>query len=210
MRDSIDQFTQRTQRYWYVDGLVEMAGGAIMLMTGLFYLVIPLIDNTPLRSLLLAFGMPALIIAGMFGARKIITSFKNRITYPRTGYVTYKRPRTGRRALSFMVAAVFTAILILVIALTRDFISDKWLEVISATLVALFTLYLAYQFGLKRFYAISLITFALGLMTAWLAMPGDLSSAFFFSTLGLVWILSGSWTLAQYLRKTSPPVEEQL
>ncbi len=207
MHDSIDQITQRTQRYWYVDGLAEMAGGGILLLLGLFFAVVRWIPNVQFRSVLLAFGQPVLILAGVYGAGKLVAHLKERITYPRTGYVAYKRNRGGRRALAFIAAAAVTAIVVVMVALTQNFLGENWLPIISATLVALFTLYLAYQFGLKRFYVLSGFTFLLGLATAWLAVSDELSSTFFFSTLGCMWILSGAWTLRQYLVKTSPLIE---
>ncbi len=199
MHDPIDQLAQRTLRYWYVDGLAEMAGGVIILLTGLLYLLVPLVHSVPLRSLLLGFGQPALLIAAMLVARKVVAHFKERITYPRTGYVGYKRQTSKRRILAVVVAAVLVAALVAFLALTQRFLGENLLPVLSATLVALFILYLAYRFGLKRFYVIAAVTFLLGLATAWLALPVDFSSAFFFTTLGFVWILSGAWTLAQYL-----------
>ncbi len=209
MHNSIDHLSQRTLRYWYVDGLAEIAGGAIILLTGLLYLVISTIPNSPVRNLLLGFGQPMLIVAAVLGAGKVVQYFKERITYPRTGYVAYKRETSKRRVLTIIVTAVFVAALVAFIALTQHVLNENWLPVISGALIALFTLYLAYRFGLKRFYVISVITFLLGLVTAWLALPGDYSPAFFFSSFGLVWVLSGAWTLAHYLQNTSPPAGEQ-
>ncbi len=209
MNNPIDQIAQRTQRYWYVDGLAEMAGGTVILLLGLFFLAITFVPDTPVRNWLLMLGQPGLILLGLLGSRKAIAYFKERITYPRTGYVSYKRSRGGRRIQAIVVTAVFAAILAIVVSLAGSFVSENWLPIISATLVALFILYLAYQFGLRRFYAISVIAFLLGLATAWLALPDPYTTVFFFSALGLVWILSGAWTLALYLRETQPSVAEE-
>lgn len=205
----IDEFSRRPQRYWYVDGLAEMAGGSIILLIGLLYLALPLLPGGPAKDWLGMLGLPLLVIAGAVVSRKAVAHFKERLTYPRTGYVAYKQPKGSRRLLVIFSTVVLAASMAILVSLAQSFLSINWLPIVASSMIALFTLYLAYRFSLRRFYALAAVAFLLGLVTARLALPTTFDSGFYFSALGLAWILSGALTLVSYLRSTRPATEEE-
>jgi len=68
---------------------------------------------------------------------------------------------------------------------------------------------LGYRMGLARFYLLAAFSMTLGVVTLWLGLRDLLQSAFYFSGLGLGWIVSGGATLAYYLRSTTPAQPEE-
>ena len=64
---------------------------------------------------------------------------------------------------------------------------------------------IGYRLGLARFYWIGVVTVLLGALTAWLPLETMMEeNALFFSLYGLLWMISGAFTLARYLRSTQP------
>jgi hypothetical protein len=204
MSNPIDEYAKRTMRYWYVDGLSEIAGGAVMLLLALVFLVGALLEPSPSTSLYLAFGQPLIVLAGALAARKIVAQVKERLTYPRTGYVAYRQPRGrgGMRliALSFGIAAVFGVIF----GVIANVFQARWIPGISGVVIALLLSFLAYEHGIRRFYMMALYTLFLGLLVVTINLPEMFTTSVFFGGFGLGWILSGAMTLRHYLQTTQP------
>ena len=96
--DNLNQVTKRTAGYWYVDGLAEIGTGFVFLVLGVFYLVLAGFEPGGVSSLIVGIGQPAIILLGVYGVSRVVRYFKERITFPRTGYVSYRRkPQNVRR-----------------------------------------------------------------------------------------------------------------
>jgi hypothetical protein len=196
-------------RYWYVDGLSEIAGGVVMLLLALAFLIGALLEPSPGSSFYLAFGQPLIVLAGALAARKMVARVKERLTYPRTGYVAYRQPR-GRRgmrliALTFGIAAVF-GVMFGVIA---NVVQPRWIPGISGVVIALLLAFLAYEHGIRRFYLMALYTLFLGLLVVTINLPEMFTTPVFFGGFGLAWILSGAITLRHYLQTTQPAPRDE-
>jgi hypothetical protein len=59
MTNKIDDVVKQTYRYYYEDGLVEMAVGLLFIATGLVLFAWQGIGSSPLVTLLLVAGLPA-------------------------------------------------------------------------------------------------------------------------------------------------------
>jgi hypothetical protein len=203
MDNPIKDAARRTQRYWYVDGLVDMSGGTIMLLLAIFSALIYLLGGDTSSAIAVGIGQPVIIIGGVLLARKIVILLKERITYPRTGYVAYRQPHGAKRlATGILTAALALGLALTVVLLARQ-VSANWIPLITAGLMALVFIYLGWRFDLLRLYILAAFTFLVGLVAAWLNLPDLLSSAFFFGFLGLAWMGSGVFTLLSYLRHTN-------
>ena len=62
MRDEIDDVIKRTQRYWYVDGLTEIAIGFLLVLIGLLFYAQETIDIDASTAPLVAIGVPAVLL----------------------------------------------------------------------------------------------------------------------------------------------------
>ena len=82
-KNRIDEIMQRTQRYWCVDGLVEIGFGIFMLLVTLFLLLNILIPHDPTSIFLFLLGYLVIACLGGFGLNSIYRQLKERITYPR-------------------------------------------------------------------------------------------------------------------------------
>ena len=106
----IDGVTLRAQRHWAEDGSSEIMLGLLFTILGgglLVKLVLP-------RWITLDLLISALTIVGVFGLTRGFKKLKERITFPRSGYVALSEPtRTGRVytfATVVVLAAAFTLV----------------------------------------------------------------------------------------------------
>ena len=105
----------------------------------------------PSRSQILRqLGLVALIGGGVLLSRKIIALFKERLVYPRTGYVAYvKRPSKGKLVItsSCVIAVAFSIIL-----LGRSISTFNWVPVIIGAICGFLMFYQAYQASIYRLF----------------------------------------------------------
>lgn len=204
MSDQIQDWTKRTQRYWYVDGLAEIAAGLIILMVGLCYLILTFLPPSSLKNLILGLGLPVFIIGLAVLVRRLVGLLKEKITFPRTGYVAYRRVEPRRKINSILVAILTASVLGLIVYLSRTWVKLQWLTSISGLFAALLILLIAYRIRLIRFFILAIYTFSVGLLASLVTVLSPFSNEFFLICLGLGWIVSGGVTLAKYLRSTTP------
>ncbi|MHB1007558.1 MAG: hypothetical protein ACYC3S_18245 [Chloroflexota bacterium] len=204
---AIDRALQRPKRYWYEDGLSEMAGGSMFALIGALFLVEVLAPPSLAFTGFSALGLPVLVLGGGWLQRRLLRLAKERITYPRTGYVAYPRvPRTRSRRLATTILAIGTAAVVSAL-FTSAPLSLAWIPALQGLLVGAAMLYFGRQLGLLRFFVLAAFSAAAGLASSLLGL-GDLAgSAAFFIATGLALVVSGLWTLAVYLRRTQPPAE---
>lgn len=202
--DPIQETIQRTNRYWYVDGLAEMGTGTLLALYGLFVLVASRIPAGWAAALLNGIGQPLFFIGGTILMGVIVRRLKERVTYPRTGYVAYRRrPRRAARALvmGLVFGATFSILSIVLISSLRD----NWIPAFVGLALGATQAWMAYSLGVRRFYLLAACTILMGLGLAFLTLPADMPLVVFFVGIGLCAILSGTWALLHYLRSTTPP-----
>ena len=114
MNDQLDDITKRTYRYFYVDGLIEAATGFLFLTIGLLLLGWINLEKGGWVQITAVIALPLVILGGTFLIKHVVNSLKERIIYPRTGYVAYRPSKSlpGRWA---VVGASFVLILLLLI-----------------------------------------------------------------------------------------------
>jgi hypothetical protein len=204
VRDQIDEYAKRTMRYWYVDGLSEIAGGGVVLLLALVFLIGSLMEPGPTTDLFLTLGQPAIVLVGAISARRAVRHLKETVTYPRTGYVVYRQPQ-GRRGIKLIAMTIgIASAFAMLFGILQNWIQPRWIPGISGAIIALLLAYLAYENGIRRFYGMGLYTFFLGLLVVTLSLADIYSTPLFFGGFGLGWIVSGAVTLRHYLRTTQP------
>jgi hypothetical protein len=202
--DPIQHTIQRTRRYWYIDGLSEIGAGSVICLVALFYALLGLLPPSSPYAAVLGIGQIVVVLVGYWAAGKIVRMAKIRLTYPRTGYVSYP-PRRGRRRLllaltTFGVALGFAFIFTWLIGR----LPENLLPAITGGIISLTLVYLGYRTGVPRFYLVAAFTFVLGAATSSLGLPDPWSNVLFFGGFGLAWTISGVVTLIGYLHATRP------
>ena len=208
MNTQIDQIMKKTQRYWYVDGLAEIGTGVMLLALGLAYFGIGYLPWKAVKVLLLGLAMPVVILAGMVVARWLVNKAKERITYPRTGYIEYRRPRTARRWIFILVSGVVSAGMIALLVNFMPILGDRFVMALTGVLVFFMMCVLAFQVSVWRFLLVGAAALAGGLAGTFFELPDAFGSALFFAMFGAAWLVSGGLTLRRYLASTRPAGEE--
>lgn len=206
MSTNIDDLMQRTRRYWYEDGLSDLALGGYFLALGLFFLGQSLTPPGSPLWLLWGVGGPLLLICGGVLANWLIKQLKTRLTYPRTGYVNYERPAGGLSGAARLLGVMLLAAIVsagMVVA------SGRW-----TSLTLLFGLvglgafgWVSYRLGLRRYLILGLWSLLLGLALVPFALSLEQGGALFWIGFGLGMIVSGLITWRRYNRAAPPPQE---
>lgn len=208
-KDPVKEIERRTQRYWYQDGIWEIAFGlAYLVLSGFFFLVRARSWEGSMGWVLLL--VQAVLFVGIFSLMgPAVRLLKERITYPRTGYVAYRKPagrtRLNRAVRAGIIAAV-TGGVVAVAAAAQSAVN--MLPLIVGIVMSIGIFYIGYRFKLLRLYAVGVLTIILGTVLAVLSISEDLLAPYFFGGMGLLMMTSGTLTLLMYLRSTRPADEQ--
>ena len=200
MSKNIDKVVRRTYRYFYDDGLVEMALGLLFIAVGIWLVIWNGLTADALSGLLLAIGLPLLIFGSAVFFKQLIKKLKERITYPRTGYVSYRENQPDRgRWLFIGTAALFT---LLSIFLPGSF---NQMSVMVGALLGVILIYMGYRVEVRRFYLIGILSIILGFGLAQLGIDEVVALGLLFTAAGVGLLVSGAITLILYLRRHPEP-----
>jgi hypothetical protein len=210
--DPLVNAERTARRYWNVDGLPEI-------YTGCFFLLVPLLNylaqRAPIAPARLAMGGLAALTCGVALSRTVIIVIRRRLTYPRTGYVSFRRTRRGREVAG--IALVLSALLAIFVfmALTTDWLGG--LTAITGLAVGVINIYLGRMIGLPRFYFLGALSIAAGALLglvqptfpAFFPIEGAAEVfAYLAGTIGAGYFISGGTTLWKYLRENPAPSQE--
>lgn len=204
----IESIIRNTRKYWYIDGLSEIAGGLVIFLTGLTYWLVFSMEDSSMKSFLLIFAQPLVIILGASQVRKILPQIKEKLTYPRSGYLTFKKPNRSMRVKRALFAGLIAGVIGGLVAMVYSGLPPRFIPLFSSFFLTLFSIYIGYQVAVPRFYWIGLLILLLGGIISWINPSGALPFTLLFSGMGIIWIISGLITLFLYLRNTQPLPEE--
>lgn len=202
MTDQVDEVVKRTYRYFYIDGLVEMAVGLLFIVVGLLLLLFGDVQSLSLGGIVLAIGLPLLTIGGAYLVKWAVQQLKENVTYPRTGYVKYRpgEPSVDRRWV--MLAA-------LVLAMIALLIPDRYagMQLVVGILLGVILTYMGYRSNLARFYGAAIVAVILAIGTLLLNVGEIVGTSLVFVGAGLALLVSGTVVLIRYLRRNPAPGE---
>lgn len=217
MKDEIDRRQQRVIQYDYVDGTPDMAfGGLCLLMTICYaaFAAFPDFSNSTFSIIIfwVVFAVGGFLI-GWLPQR-----LKERVTFPRTGYVAYSRQ--GRPLKPWVRWTIRIGVpLISVILLVSLFLNRSKFPAQSqeSTLFLnpglaglLFTgiwVMIGWKVKRSRYYLIAAITLLISFLLFLSGSRGSLGMAVLSGAISLVLFISGSLTLWRYLRQNPVPQE---
>jgi hypothetical protein len=204
MSHSYKEIEQKTRRYWFVDGLNEIALGGLCLLPGIYFQVQGSLKTAPFLRLLLGVGLvlftPILLL-------KAVKFLKERITYPRTGYVSYGQPSLFLRlAISLLAAAV--ALVLTAIYLVAP-VGVNWMAGLTGLALAIASLIIGWRFQLSRFLVLSLVSLGGGVFLALTQLDGIAGVFAMYFLEGAALLVSGGLTFWAYIRGTQPANETE-
>lgn len=198
MSNQINEIIRRTYRYYYEDGLAEMAVGGLFAILGLALWFFDRMPTGAVWAWTFALGLPGIILAGTFGMKWAISMLKERVTYPRTGVVTYKnQPTMGRWGLIIAIG-LFVSITFF---LPENYHSTPVME--GALLCAILA-FLGTRVALVRLQAAAILPLAVGIFSGYASLNDLIGGALVFGLTGLELVLFGVIALTQYLRENPP------
>jgi hypothetical protein len=214
--DQVGSMLERPKRYYNIDGLGEL-GGSVMCLG--FALLLWLLMHSPANSVwhrISIFGFAGLIFLIPYGVKAV----KTRITYPRTGFVEYRKP-IHTQAIAAALGALTT------VGLAIGF-RRHWDMTALASLTGLaFAAACGYHFATAVRWkwvlvgAMAVATFVIAFLPADVLgalgseSPAHPDRAEFLGTIllslmvyGALLLISGSISLWLYLGHTQPPAQE--
>jgi hypothetical protein len=206
MNPDLKELQQRTKRYWYTDGLHEIAFGFICLVLSLYFLAQVLLPQDSMLANLLTAGFVLLVLGSAFLTRWILTNIKERLTYPRTGYVSYAKPGARQNWLTAILGMLIA--ILLVAFFTTHPASMAWMSAVSGLVFAAVWAAMGYRLGLSRFYLLAGAALIFGAVPTLTGMQEILGLVTFYGLIGLAMSASGGLTLKSYLEHTQPATED--
>lgn len=188
----------RTERYWNVDGLSEIAMGIWVLLFALCHYGISQTASGSLGRVVLvlvfAVGLPAaLVLSG-----PLLVAVRRRFTYRRTGFVAHRQ--VDRRSWIAGAALAVSLALVLLILMAVDANWVAGLFVLQGLIPGALMIYFGRLVRLLRFQLIGVIYMVFGIGVA-LAEPGlSQGMTIFWAGIGAVNLLSGGVTFWRYVR----------
>jgi len=210
---------QRVLQYQHIDGTYELTFGGASLLMGIGFCLlsrIPLPDSFLSRNIypfapLVAFVLGAILID------YVIQRFRARVTYPRSGYITYKKPQPLKRPMRLFIwigIPVLVVVLDLVLFLNRskfqtpnqDYFSLLMLGFSGLLFTGLWAI-IGWKVALPRFYLIAIISFLTGTGLFINGIGGYTGWALLLGVMGTALLISGGITLGKYLHQNPEPKE---
>ncbi len=201
MPDDLKQSQLRTIQYFYVDGSFEFGFGLLCLILAVFFYA-----ETSMHGWLAALVDSSLVLVMIGGAwliRHLITLLKEKVTWPRTGYVTYSRQngvKRGWRIALGLGVGILVAITATVLASTPRFHLNS-MALLSGILLGLVLVFLGWRTSTLRFYLLALLSSLVGGVLAFSRVVDNVALAGYYLVFGLVLIGTGTCVLRAYLRQ---------
>jgi hypothetical protein len=203
---------KRILQYQHIDGSFELTfGGAVLLMGYCFYVIsqITLPDSFAANNLL-PFTPLIAFVGGAFLIDYLVQRLRSRVTYPRSGYIAYKKPQPLKRSTRLFIwigipilAVILEALLFLnrskFPAQNPDNFSFVMLGFSGLLFSGLWAI-IGWKVALPRFYLIAAVSLLTSAGLFFNGIGGYLGWALFLAVMGAALLISGGVTLWQYLQ----------
>ena len=204
----IEKIEKRTVQSFYDDGLFEIVLGVVLLLLGgYFFAQAAAPENSKWGAELSGIFVLVIVFAGFF-VKRILRFLKRRITYPRTGYVSFKKkePSPKRRLATVSVGALMGALATALYNLSPSV--RVLLPGLNGLLFAFVVLLIAHRVGLIRIYLLAAASAVIGFAVT-SAGIGDIKGvSLYYGLFGAALIVSGLAALIVYLRRSPRPAED--
>ena len=205
----IKRIERRTIRYGFEDGIYEIAFGAFMLVLGLYFIGSALAPEKSVARFIFDVGFLPVFLAGGWAMNRLARSLKQRWTYPRTGYLAYKRPDKKKRIRKALLAGGSAGLIAALAALLLASSPSRFSGVpaFSGLAFGLALLFISLRSGQARIALAAVLTSAAGVGLSFAGWTQGLELAAFYGGMGAMIVLSGVIGLRGYLRHNPLPEE---
>jgi len=209
MKSEIEKIEKRPIQYWYEDGLNELAFGVIGLCLGVYFWIHTRIPPGSAWHIPWAIGMFPLLFFGSRFLNGIIKTLKQKWTYPRTGFVSYRRP--GGKRIKFSILGVFVggATVIAYGALRSDVFPEQnaltSLPLVTGLILAGAFIWIGMKTGVFRFFVTAVISAAAGIALSLAGFAEMAALGTYWAILGASHCVSGAFVFLRYLKRYSSP-----
>ena len=195
---NLDEIARRPQRYWDVDGLPELIMGLLWMLWGSAWLLGDALPHD-WRSNAYWSVAPVFLVLSSFAAVWAIKRLKERLTFPRTGYVDWKEPSRSAR-LSAGAVAMVTAMVLAAVAANRNAGIEHVAAPLLSVILSLGFVVASLRQRAPHLLALAAVAVALGLAFGTLRAGWE-SVNWLFVTLGAASAALGGLRLALFLKK---------
>jgi hypothetical protein len=209
MKGNTSEIEQRVKRYWYVDGFGELVGGGGMcLILAIYFAAGEYFGAESFFGGILQASVVLVLLSGMVLVRRLIVAAKQRVTYPRTGYVEYSQPK-NKVAASVLSAVVGVIMAVTFVFTVRQFNKIDGMVAISGLVmgIVLFAKQV-WTVRVKRFYILSAAAIIYGGVLAISGLSRGYNLGLFYALMSLSFAISGGLTLKKYLDEN--PLQTEL
>jgi MFS family permease len=199
----------RAYAHWIQDGLFEIGLGILFAGVGTLRAIIHFAGEKSPAYYWLSAGLLLFMFGVAWGFKRFGNALKERITYPRTGYMAFK-PYTYnyKSILAFLVLLIFGGILGGMLGILSTQPNQQWIgffvPITLGIVGALAFTFAAKRVEVKRFYYLAAFSIGIGLVIGAFGVGVVLGLSFFYLSIGLALVVSGCVALAQYLRSHDP------
>lgn len=199
MPGPISEARVRAQRYWYRDGLAEIALGVIVLLQIGGNLIIASHYEIGIAIYFL------LLFSLAIYARRMMDALRERITYRRGGYA--HELASGGRILVVMGSALATGVLCVVFRYVgytgrgEPAGWDQWFPALVGLAICAVEFYVSMRYGLRRALVVGIFSIILGVVVS-MECPLKLALTIWCAGFGCANLCSGGVALLTYLRTT--------
>ena len=201
MSNDLKESQLRAIQYFYVDGTYEFGFGLLwLIMAGYFYAEAHL---SGWLSAVVDVSLVLVMIGGGYLIKLLIRRLKERLTWPRTGYVSYQRKqgiqRGWRIALTLVIGGVVASATTMLVM--NEDIQIAILPLLSGLLIGMVMVILGWRTSIPRFYLMALLSAALGVTLAYSGLDNSVSLIAYYASLAVVQLFTGTCVLSNYLRQ---------
>lgn len=204
MENNIKASHTRAMQYLFADGLMELSGAAICLVLGIYFMIMKIAPASQAGFALLFL----LVFVAAFGIRKLMMWYRERRTYPRTGYVEIRKEREDRQFLAITIGFSVLLLGFMLFTIMRGIQTIVWMPVIGGVIYAFIFALTGFRTKLVRFYFLAGFCLVLGIFLALSGLGDFWGTALLSFCTSLVLLAFGILTRMTYIKHTSTSVEQ--
>ncbi len=203
----LKEIERRTVRYWFEDGIYQMAIGVFEIVLGVFcWLFTKIPADLAWRAAWFLCAGPIIVVSGRLFLGKI-KPLKEKFTYPRAGFVAYQKRERGKFGLS-TPGLILGLIGGLAFSLGRAILEPTGLlglPLIAGAFGAGISIWLTAKTGLWRYLGTTGICLIAGAGLSLARMAEMAALGAFWAILGFFGILLGGSAFLRFLRRHPSP-----
>ena len=208
--ETINKAQLRGIQYWFEDGLAEIGTGSLFLLLGLYFYLQATLEKGFLAELL-GGAFILIFLGGWYLSGRFVRTVKERITFPRTGYVAYQRNKNSKKplrlALTLIMGAFFSSALIMLVS--KRPLGMDIMPIANGLTIALVFELMGFRTGLPRLYLPAAIGLLCGLGLSLNGTGNIIGVALDYMATALTLIVSGIFVLRHYLNANPAPAQAQ-